>query len=75
VNGQDHLAQTREGTVNPALWEALLAERVRDRHAEACWSRLVQLARRGRHGRPAEQQLVAAEREPGCPQAASLLRA
>ena len=58
--------------MNPALWEALLTERLRDRYAEACWSRLVQLARRGRRG-PRTGELLVAEGQPGCPQVTRLL--
>jgi hypothetical protein len=71
VNGQEPLAQTREGTVNPALAEALMAERVRDRQARACWSRLARQARRARH-RSANGQSLAVEGQPGCLQATHL---
>jgi hypothetical protein len=34
--------------VHPALWQDLLTERVRDRQADACRSRLARQARRAR---------------------------
>jgi hypothetical protein len=71
VNGQEPLAQTREGTVNAALAEALMTERVRDLQARACWSRLARQARRARH-RSADGQSIAVEGQPDCLQAAHL---
>jgi hypothetical protein len=70
VNGQEPLAQTREGTVNPALAEALLTERVRDLQSRACWSRLARQARRTRHRSHSDE--VDAEGQPSCLQAARL---
>jgi len=40
--------------VHPALWQDLLTERVRDRQANACRSRLARQARRARRS-PARQ--------------------
>jgi hypothetical protein len=74
VNGQGPLAQTQEGTVNPALAEALVSERVRDWQARACWSRLARQARRARRHSYSDQ-IIAEEGQPGCLQTASLLSA
>ena len=57
--------------MNPALAEALMAERARDRQTRACWSRLARQARRTRH-RPAHGRSVAVEGQPDCLQAAYL---
>jgi hypothetical protein len=70
VNGQEPLAQTREGTVNPALAEALIAERVKDLQSRACWSRLARQARRTRHHSHSGE--VFTEGQPSCLQAARL---
>jgi hypothetical protein len=56
--------------VNSALWEALLTERVRDRQARACWSRLARQARRARHRAFSDQ--IRAEGQPSCLQAVGL---
>lgn len=61
----------RETVVNPALWEALIAERVRDRLAYADSWRRGRQARRGRRG-PAEDRIRVEEGQPGCPQAPRL---
>jgi hypothetical protein len=74
VNGQEPLAQTREGTVNPVLAQALMAERVRDLQARACWSRFARQARRDRH-RSAHGQSIAVEGQPDCLQATYLRNA
>jgi hypothetical protein len=71
VNGQESLAQTREGTVNAALAEALMTERARDRQTRACWSRLAQQARRARHRTTPDKSLTA-EGQPDCLQAVRL---
>ena len=57
--------------MNPALAEALMAERARDRQTRAGWSRLARQARRTRH-RTTPGQSLAAEGQPSCLQAASL---
>ena len=57
--------------MNPALAEALMAERVRDRQARACWSRLARQARRARH-RSANGRSLAVEGQPSCLQATHL---
>ena len=71
VNGQEPLAQTREGTVNAALAEALMTERVRDMQARACWSRLARQARRSRRRSFAGRSPIE-EGQPGCLQASRL---
>ena len=71
MNGQETLAQTPEGTVNPALAEALMTERARDRQTRACWSRLARQARRTRH-RTTPNQSLAAEGQPDSLQAVRL---
>ena len=57
--------------MSPALWEALLTERVRDRQADACRSRLARAARRARHRSPARRSLTE-EGQFGCLQATRL---
>jgi hypothetical protein len=59
-----------EDTVQPALWQDLLTERVRDRQAEACRSRLARMARRARRS-PARQDPTE-EGQFGCLQATRL---
>ena len=69
VNGQE-LAQTLEVTVHPALWQDLLTERVRDRQADACRSRLARQARRAR--RSSARRSPTEEGQFGCLQATGL---
>jgi hypothetical protein len=57
--------------VNPALAQALMTERARDRQTRACWSRLARQARRARH-RTTPGQSLAAEGQSNCLQAVSL---
>jgi len=57
--------------VNPALAEALMTERARDRQTRACWSRLARQARRTRH-RTTPNRGLTAEGQPDCLQAARL---
>ena len=71
MNGQETLAQTLEGIVHPALWQDLLTERVRDRQADACRSRLARAARRARH-RSSARPSPTEEGQFGCLQATRL---
>jgi hypothetical protein len=57
--------------VHPALWQDLLTERVRDRQADACRSRLARAARRARHRSPA-RPTPTEEGQFGCLQATRL---
>jgi hypothetical protein len=61
------MAQTREGTMNPALWEALIAERIRDQRVAAARSRCARRARRTRHA-PADDRILTAQVQPCGPQ-------
>jgi hypothetical protein len=56
------------------LWQDLLTERVRDRQADACRSRLARAARRARRRSPA-RQTPTEEGQFGCLQATRLRRA
>jgi hypothetical protein len=56
--------------VHPALWQDLLTERVRDRQADACRSRLARQARRAR--RSSARQNPTEEGQFGCLQATRL---
>jgi len=56
--------------VHPALWQDLLTERVRDRQADACRSRLARQARRARRSRA--HQNPTEEGQLGCLQATRL---
>jgi hypothetical protein len=57
--------------MNPALWQALMAERVRDWHADGNASRRARQVRRGRRGLSPDR-ILAVEGQPSCPQAACL---
>lgn len=57
--------------MNPALWEALMAERVRDWHAGGNASRRGRRVRRGRRGL-SPGRIPAVEGQPSCPQAGRL---
>ena len=59
--------------MHPALWQDLLTERVRDRQADACRSRLARQARQARRARrsPARQNPTE-EGQFGCLQATRL---
>ena len=56
--------------MNSALWEAMLTERVRDRQADACKSRIARQVRRAR--RYSRDQIVTEEGQLGCLQATRL---
>jgi hypothetical protein len=56
--------------MNPALWEALMAERVRDLRASATPSRRTRLSRRAR--RASSGATPSAQGQPGCLQASRL---
>jgi hypothetical protein len=60
--------------MNPALWEALIAERVRDRQISAAWSRCARRARRDRRARhtPVDDRTRTAQGMASCTQAISL---
>jgi len=48
VNGQDSWPEPGETRVYPTVGQALIAERVRELHAEACQARRAQALRRAR---------------------------
>jgi hypothetical protein len=63
--------------MNSALWEALMAERVRDRQISAAWSRCARRARRDRRDRRARHSVAdnhtfTAQGSASCAQAISL---
>ena len=59
--------------MHPALWQDLLTERVRDRQADACRSRLAQQARQARRARrSAARRSPTEEGQFGCLQATRL---
>lgn len=57
--------------MNPALMQALMAERVRDRQARARQAGLARQVRQARH-RTCDDHTRAMEGQPGCSQAARL---
>jgi hypothetical protein len=60
--------------MNSALWEALMAERVRDRQISAAWSRCARRARRDRRARHSvtDNHTFTAQGSASCAQAISL---
>jgi hypothetical protein len=60
--------------MNPALWEALMAERIRDRQISAAWSRCARRARKDRRARHsvADDRTVTAQGSSPCAQAIRL---
>jgi hypothetical protein len=60
--------------MNPALWEALMAERIRDRQIAAAWSRCARQARRDRRARHsvADDRTFTAQGPASCAQAIRL---